>query len=95
MVMVFDPAKNALNIKNHGIDLSFGDRVMADPNAIETIDDTMDYGEERWFVLGLVDGVVYRLIYKDVEEGFRYISLQEATKRETDHYLKEVCRHGR
>jgi len=93
--MVFDPAKNVLNVRDHGIDLSFGDRVMADPRAIETVDDTMDYGEERWRVLGMVGGVVYCLVYKDVEEGFRYISLRTATKREEARYLKETCRDDR
>ncbi len=93
--MVFDSIKNTLNIKNHGIDLSFGDRVMADSHAIETLDDSMDYGEERWNVLAMVAGKVYCLTYKDVEDGLRYISLREATKREEACYLKEISFNGR
>jgi len=67
----FRPNKNALNIKNHCIDPSFGNRVITDPIAIEAMDDCIEYGEERWHVLGVVDGFVYRLTYKDAEEWLR------------------------
>ena len=93
--MAFDPAKNARNLTDHGIDLSFGDRVMADSNAIEVIDNKMNYGEERWNVLGMVDGTVYHLTYKDDSNGFRYISLRQATKREETQYFKEAYHDGR
>jgi uncharacterized DUF497 family protein len=85
--MNFDPAKNAANIANHGLDLSFGDRVMADGQALHALDDSLNYGEERWNVVGMVDGVVYHLTYTDRDDGFRYISLRRASKRETDLYF--------
>ncbi|AWK90306.1 BrnT family toxin [Azospirillum thermophilum] len=88
--MPFDPAKNALNIRDDGIDLSFGDRVMQDGNALHMLDDRMNYGEERWNVLGMVNGVVYHLTYTDREDGFRYISLRKATKREAEFYYREA-----
>ncbi len=80
--MNFDPAKNRANLAKHGLELSFGDRVMADARALHVVDDRMDYGEERWNALGMVDGVVYHLTYTDREDGFRYISLRRATRRE-------------
>ena len=45
--MAFDPYKNIKNLRDHKIDLSFGNRVLADCHAIEVIDEKMDYGEER------------------------------------------------
>lgn len=88
--MNFDPAKNTASIANHGLDLSFGDRVMADGQALHALDDSMNYDEERWNVLGMVAGVVYHLTYTDRVEGFRYISLRCATRRETDHYFRQT-----
>lgn len=86
--MNFDPAKSAINFAKHGLDLSFGDRVMMDGNALHALDDSMDYGEERWNVLGMVENVVYHLTYTDRDDGFRYISLRRATKREASVYFK-------
>ena len=80
--MPFDPEKNRKNLRDHGIDLSFGDKVMKDHNAIEVLDNRMNYNEERWNVLGQVNGIVYHLTYTDTEEGSRYISLRKAEKHE-------------
>jgi len=86
--MPFDPAKNAVNLAKHGLDLSFGDRVMMDENALHALDESMDYGEERWNVLGMVEGVVYHLTYTDRDDGIRCISLRRATKRESAAYYR-------
>lgn len=85
--MTFDPVKNAANLAKHGLDLSFGDGVIDGDGAVHLLDDRMDYGEERWTVLGLVEGVVYHLTYAEREDGPRYISLRRATKREADAYF--------
>ena len=61
--MPFDPEKNKKNIRDHGIDLSFGDQVLTDSNALEVLDTTMDYGEDRWNILGMVKGTIYHLTY--------------------------------
>lgn len=88
--MAFDPNKNAKNLRDHGLDLSFGDRVMQDANALHALDDRMDYGEERWNVLAMVEGTVYHLTYTDRDDGIRYISLRKATKREAAFYVRQT-----
>lgn len=85
---LFDPAKDAENRKRHGLSLAFGARVVADPHSIEVIDDRFDYGEERWNVIGMVDGGVYVATYTDREDGVRFISVRAATKAETDRYFQ-------
>lgn len=82
----FDPAKDVKNQRDHGVSLAFGVKVVADPNSIEVIDDRFAYGEERWNVIGLVDGQVYVATYTDREEGVRFISVRPASKREADRY---------
>jgi uncharacterized DUF497 family protein len=84
----FDPAKDAKNQKDHGLSLVFGEKVVADSHAIELIDDRFPYGEERWNVLGMVNGKIYVTTYTDREDGLRYISVRAATKRETSLYFE-------
>ncbi|HYD70062.1 BrnT family toxin [Azospirillum sp.] len=88
MAQPFDSAKNEENIRKHGLPLSFGAKVLADPYALEALDDRMDYGEVRWNVLGMVGGVVYALTYTDRTEGVRYISVRAADRRESDRYFQ-------
>ncbi len=57
---LFDPTKDAENEKSQGLSLGFGENVLADPHYIEVLDDRFNYDEERWNVLGLVSGKVYR-----------------------------------
>ena len=84
----FDPGKDAENQRKHGVSLAFGRRVVADPHSIEVLDDRFAYGEERWNVIGLVDGQVYVATYTDRDEGVRFISVRPASKREADRYYE-------
>ena len=47
MHIEFDPRKNALNLHKHGVALSEGDGVLADPMAV-TIEDLSPAGEQRF-----------------------------------------------
>ena len=87
MAPLFDPAKDSENLKNHGLSLAFGPRVLNDPFYVEVLDVRFDYGEERWNVLGMVNGQIYFATYTDRDEGIRFISVRLATKRESNHYF--------
>jgi uncharacterized protein len=55
----FDPAKDAANLAKHNLPLSFGDRLLGDSDhliipSIRAID-----GEERFKVIGRVEGVLF------------------------------------
>jgi uncharacterized DUF497 family protein len=89
---LFDPTKDAENLKNHGLSLAFGTRVLTDPRYVEVLDDRFNYGEERWNVLGMVNGKIYAATYTDREEGVRFISVRLATKREAKHYFLMIDR---
>ena len=65
----FDPVKNLLNRRKHGLDLSFGAEVLRDRNLIEALDLSMDYGEERFNALGMVNGRIYAVTYTNVPRG--------------------------
>ena len=84
----FDPVKDAENQKNHGLSLAFGAKVIADPHSLEAIDDRFRYGEERWNVIGMVEGNVYVATYTDRDDGVRYISVRPASKKEINQYFQ-------
>ncbi|MEA1649896.1 BrnT family toxin [Nitrospirillum sp. BR 11164] len=87
MKIEFDPAKDTANRHKHGLDLSFGEQVLLDPDLLEFLDDTLDYGEDRFLALGLVAGIVYAMVYTEREDAIRIISVRVADKREQARYF--------
>jgi len=59
-VFEWDEAEAADNYARHGVTFDQAKRVFADPFAVERLDDREDYGEDRFSILGIVDG---RLLY--------------------------------
>jgi uncharacterized DUF497 family protein len=51
MRIEFDPRKNALNLRKHGVALWEGDGILADPLAV-TIEDLSVAGEQRFVTIG-------------------------------------------
>ena len=48
----FDPKKNAINLRKHGVSLAEGDGVLNDPLAL-TIEDDSAQGERRFVSIGM------------------------------------------
>jgi uncharacterized protein len=87
-MFTFDPDKNIQNIAKHGLSLTFGAEVLADPNFVEEIDDRMNYGETRWNAVGMVKGGVYVLTYTERNEGPHFISVRRAGAKEANRYFE-------
>lgn len=86
MDIEFDPAKNKVNRRDHGIDLADVEGVFNDQNAI-TIEDR-DHDEQRFVTLG-ADGfgrvLVVCYVYRD-ESTIRLISARKAEPHERKSY---------
>jgi uncharacterized DUF497 family protein len=52
----WDAAKAARNHAKHGVRFETARRAFRDPFAVEWLDDRFDYGEERYNLLGMVEG---------------------------------------
>lgn len=89
----YDPIKNQINIKKHGIDLGDVESIFYDGMAL-TIEDR-DYPEERFVTLGM-DGFGRLLVvayhYRD-EDEIRIISARRAEPHERRAY--EGMNHAR
>jgi uncharacterized DUF497 family protein len=85
----WDEAKATGNYTRHGVSFETAIRVFDDVFAIERLDDREDYGEDRYSVLGMVDG---RLLYVafTVREGItRIISARGAEPHERRQYHED------
>jgi uncharacterized DUF497 family protein len=89
MVLIeFDPAKSAKNLRNRGIGFDrFAEMDLA--RAISVEDTRKAYGERRLRVLGDIDGKLHAAVITPRGETMRVISLRRANRREERAYAKE------
>lgn len=89
MNYIFDPAKNALNVKRHGVFFA----AAADfdwETALVDIDNRRDYGETRFIATGFINNRVYVMVFNLRETSVRIISLRKANRREVKHYANHI-----
>jgi uncharacterized DUF497 family protein len=85
----WDEAKAADNYRNHGIAFDLAKRVFADPFAIDRLDDREDYGEDRFVILGMVDGRLLIVAYTIRNDIIRIISARGAEPHENRQYHED------
>ena len=81
-------SKNRLNIKKHGISFETAALVFADEGRIEYYDELHSTDEDRYVVLGCVQGILY-VVYTMRHETARIISARMATALERRIYYGE------
>lgn len=85
MKAVFDSVKNARNIVDRGLSFERATDFVFE-TALFSVDNRHDHGETRWRALGLLDGRLHALVFVEIEDGIRVISLRKANRREVGHY---------
>jgi uncharacterized protein len=85
----WDEAKAAENYAKHGISFETATRVFDDAFAIERLDDREDYGEDRYSILGMVDGRLLYVAYTAREASIRIISARGAEPYERRQYHED------
>jgi len=73
----FDPVKDRLNLRHHGVSLALGLEVLADPLGMEREDRSMDYGEVRYQVIGMARSAIYLVVYTERAAGPWFISVRK------------------
>ena len=90
MAADFDPKKNAINLRKHGVSLSEGDGVLNDPLAL-TIEDPSAEGEQRLVTLGAnAFGELMVVVWTGRGDEIRTISVRRATAKERRSYEEGV-----
>ena len=85
----WDDTKAAQNFAKHGVSFEAVKAVFKDPFAVEYTDDREDYGEERFVIIGLVDGRLLFVAYTMREEIIRVISARAAEPFEKREYHEQ------
>ena len=90
MLFEWDEGKDAINRRKHGISFTTASLVFCDPFSVSRKDD-YDGGEERWQIIGHIQGVpmilvVYTTRDQEGEQKIRIISARRATAQERREY---------
>jgi hypothetical protein len=89
MNISFDPAKDRLNIANHGVSLAVAECLEWD--LIRVREDTREaYGEQRWVGFAPIGWRIYCVVFTEEHDCYRIISLREATNREKRFYIDHL-----
>ena len=83
----FDPAKDAINIKRHGLSLTAADGFEWETAVIRE-DGREPYGEQRFQAMGYIGLRLHVLIYCLRGDDVRVISLRHAEPKEMRRYAK-------
>ncbi len=84
----WDPAKAAANYKKHGVRFEHAVAAFGDAFALEELDDSEAYGEDRFILTGRAAGSILVVVYTERKDRIRIISAREATEHERRHYFR-------
>ncbi len=89
MEIVFDPAKNARNLRERELPI---ERVVDFDfdSALFEEDARRDYDEVRIRAFGFLDGRLHALVFVETPNGIRVISFRKANAREVRHYHEKA-----
>ena len=85
----WDDAKAAANDGKHGVTFEQAVYAFRDPFGVEWIDESSDYGEERFILLGMSGGWILSVVYTERQGRLRLISARRATKNEKILYYRQ------
>jgi uncharacterized protein len=86
MKFEWDVEKADANLKKHGVSFEMSRLVFDDPYLNDRLDESADYGEERWISTGLAKGKLIVVVYAMRGETCRIISARKATRIEQQNY---------
>ena len=83
----FDPAKDAANVRKHGVSLRWAEQVEWD-TALIWPDTRWDYGEVRQCAIGYVGNRLFVVVFVDRADRRRIISMRKVNQREEHFYAQ-------
>jgi uncharacterized protein len=85
----WDSDKAARNLVDHRVSFEQAAIACQGPFAVEWIDESENYGEERICLLGLYRREVIYVAYTQREDDIRIISARRAERHEQDRYYRQ------
>ena len=87
MEFEWDPEKARRNKAKHGVSFELV-RSFDFENAKIVEDDDIDYGEERLVAIGLIGDRIYVVVFVELSDIIRVISLRKADREEANEYVE-------
>ena len=88
-IFQWDDTKAVTNYANHGVAFEAARLVFQDPFALDWLDESEDYGEERYSTVGLVERHLLYVAYTMRGEAIRIISARLAEPFERRRYIND------
>jgi uncharacterized DUF497 family protein len=85
----WDDAKAASNLRRHRVSFASACEVFKDALAVGGVDDREDYGEDRFYIVGMVADRLLHVIYTLRNGTVRIISARAAEPHEKREYHEE------
>jgi uncharacterized protein len=85
----WDDAKAVANLAAHGVSFEAARLAFDDTFACDYEDTSEDYGEQRFVLIGMVEGRLLTVVYTEREERTRIISARGAEPYEARKYHEE------
>ncbi len=86
MEFEWDSDKSDACFTERGFDFAYVLRAFLDENRLIHKDARWDYGEDRYQLLGIIEGRVFFVVYTLRGQSIRIISARKANKREVSDY---------
>jgi uncharacterized DUF497 family protein len=90
MKFEWDENKRQENIRKHGFDFADVWRVF-ESETYTVVDDRFDYGEIRYFTLGLMFGRIVAVSFTETDEVLRIISVRKGGKNDEEEYFRNIA----
>ena len=84
----WDDAKAEANFRKHKVRFEHAAEACGDPFALIELDDSQDYGEDRFILIGQAADGVLTVVYTERHERIRIISAREANDHERRNYRR-------
>ena len=86
LIFEWNEAKADENYRKHRVTFQLAARAFEDVHGLDLVDDRVDYGEERWLRIALVEGRVLSVACTRRAEAVRIVSARVSTRRERRMY---------
>ena len=82
----WDEDKSERCFAQRGFDFAYAARAFFDPRRIVNTDTRLNYGEERYQMMGMIEKRLFAVVYTPRDGAMRIISARKANQREVKHY---------
>jgi uncharacterized DUF497 family protein len=86
MEFEWDEAKSEICARTRRFNFAYAARAFFDPERVIEPDARHSYGEDRYRLIGKIEGRVFVVIYTPRSESIRIISARKANQREVIYY---------